>query len=503
MPNISIIMSQRIDMPMILNRVLQSFLLILTSLVMMNCQTNENKESIKTISEDISKKTKQLINKDLKEIKADGKLKVITSYSATSYFLYRGQAMGFEYELLERFAESMDLELEIVIAKDLDNLIEELNQGNVDLVAHGLTITEERKKTVTFTQPLYLTKQVLVQKKPDNWRQMKWTQIENALVDDVIELIGDTISVRKNTSYFERLDNLSQEIGGEIYIDTVQGSYATEEIIKMVADGEVKYTVADKNIAKINASYYPILDVDVPISFSQRVAWVVRNDSPELLKAINDWLTEIKKGVDYYVIYNKYFKNKRGFKKRVKSEYLSLNQGKISKYDELIKKYAKKINWDWRLLASQIYQESRFQSKAKSWAGADGLMQVMPATAKELGITNRNDPEQSIRGGSAYLKQLYAQFEDIPDQTQRIKFTLAAYNCGFYHVLDALKWAKKMKLNPEKWDDHVENAILDLSIPKNYNDPIIKYGYVRGLEPFHYVEDIFKRYKQYQQLINE
>jgi len=441
------------------------------------------------------------IQKDLLEIKEDGVLKVLVTYSSTSYFLYRGQPMGFEYELLKRLAKYLDLELDIVITNNIDKQFDILNKGEVDLIAHGVTITSDRKEKVDFTDYLYLVKQVLVQKKPDNWRKMSWANVQKQIIHDPIELIGDTISVRQNSSYYNRIRNLSNEIGGRIIIDTLAGNLSTDEIINMVVDGEIKYTVADDNLAKINASYHPILNIDVPISFSQRVAWVVRKNSPNLLSTINEWIKYERNKVDYYVIYNKYFKNKRNYKRRIESEYFSLNENKISEYDEIIKKHATKIGWDWRLLASQIYQESRFDPRSKSWAGAKGLMQIMPATAKELGVKDVTDPHQSISGGTDYLKTLYENFDEIEDSLTRIKFAMASYNCGYQHVRDAQRLAKENNLDTMLWEDHVEKMLLALSYPQNYNKPMIKYGYVRGIEPVTYVEQIFNRYQHYQKII--
>jgi membrane-bound lytic murein transglycosylase F len=375
--------------------------------------------------------------------------------------------------------------------------------GGADIVAHTLTITSERKTKVNFTDYLYLTHQVLVQKKPDNWRKLKWSAIEKALIHDAIELIGDTVSVRKNSAYMERLGNLSKEIGGDIIIDTLPGFLATDEIIKMLVDGKIKYTIADDNIASINASYYPVLDIDVPIGFSQRIGWAVGFNSPELLEEANQWLKEFKKEVDYNVIFNKYFKNSRAFKKRIKSDFYSLNTNQISKYDDIIRKNVEGTNWDWRLIASMVYQESQFDSHASSWAGAHGLMQIMPATAKELGVKNRSNPEQNIRGGVKYLKKLWDRFDMVEDSTQRIKLTMASYNCGYYHVVDAQYLAEQRNLDKNKWDGNVDEMILELSYPKNYNSAGINYGYVKGIEPYTYVDQIFERYKHYQKFITE
>jgi len=439
--------------------------------------------------------------RDLPEIKQEGKLRALIAYSATSYFLYRGRPMGYEYELLERLANGLGLELELKVASDLDNMLEELTSGKVDLVAHGLAITSERKSRVAFSDYLYLTKQVLVQKKPENWRQLTFEEIGNSLIQDPVQLIGDTVSVRKNSSYLERLGNLSREIGGDIVIDTLTGNLSTDEIIRMVEEEKIKYTVADRNLARINASYFPSLDVSVPVSFSQRIAWAVRPGSVALLDAINNWLEQEKKGVDYYVIYNKYFKNQTTFKKRAQSDYYSLNKSGISKYDQLIKRYANSLGWDWRLLASLIYQESKFDPEAESWTGARGLMQMLPSTAEELGVENLDDPEAVLAGGTRYLKQIYRQFGQVPDSIQRVKLTLASYNCGYEHVRDAQHLAVLRGLDAQCWDNNVDQMILSLSYPKNYNLEVVSHGYVRGLEPFNYVNQIFDRYAKYESVI--
>jgi len=476
---------------------MKQLILILATTAVFLCGCNSNSKKRATEKEIAP------VSKDLTEIKKDGILRVLVSYSSTSYFVYRGQPMGFEYELLERLAKDLDLELELVLVNNMDKIFQDLNHGKADMIAHGLTITTDRKQKVNFTNYLYLTSQVLVQKKPDNWRNISWASLQKQLLHDAIDLIGDTVSVRKNSSYLKRLRNLSRELGGTIHIDTLPGSLSTEKIIKEVVDGKIKYTVADKNLAKVNAAYYPILDIQVPLSFSQRIAWAVRKNSPELLNAINQWIDKEKKDVPYYVIYNRYFKNKRDFKRRIKSDFLSLNGNQISKYDPLIKKYSKKLGWDWRLVTSLIYQESRFKSNAKSWAGAQGLMQIMPKIAEGLGIPNPNKPEQSIKAGTKYLKQIYDQFDDIKNPVERIKFTMAAYNCGYYHIKDAQFLAKQNDLDPIVWEDNVEKMVLELSYPSNYKKQGVKYGYIRGIEPVTYVEQIFKRYEHYIKFIKK
>ncbi len=441
-------------------------------------------------------------DRDFEDIKKDGVLKVLIVYSSTSYFLYKGQPMGFEYELIKWFADDLNLKLELVVSDDLDSQFEVLNRGDVDIIAHGMTITNQRKWEVDFTEYLYLTKQVLVQKKPDNYLKLNWKTLEDALIQDNIELINDTVSVRKNSAYFERILSLENEIGGKIYIDTLSSKLSDGEIVNLVAEGKIKYTIVDENIAKINASNRPILDISVPISFSQRIAWVTRKKAKNLQEVVNAWILKNRKKKRYNVIYNKYFKNKYSYKKRERSDYYSLKNNQISQYDDLIKRYAEKLNWDWRLLAALIFQESHFDPKANSWAGAKGLMQVMPATAEELNIQDLSDPKESIRGGTAYLKQMYDEFESISDSITRIKFAMAAYNCGLGHVIDAQRLAEENNLKPDVWEENIDKMLLALRFPKNYNKPFVKFGYVRGTEPVNYVNEIFQRYDQYQQFID-
>ncbi len=473
------------------------FLIIIFTFIIAGCK-RETKPKDR-----ISKNKQDAIQKDLEEIKQDGILKAITVYSSTSYFLYRGEPMGFEYDLLKKLAEYLELDLQIIVAKNIDELFSVLNNGDGDIIAHGLTITRNRKQVAQFTDYLYLTHQVLVQRKPEHWMRMKIHEIQKEIINDPIQLIGDTVSVRKNSSYYRRLINIQDEIGGKIYIDTIPGNISTGKIIQKVVEGEIKYTVADNNIAEISTSYYPILDTETEMSFSQRIAWAIRKNSPELQNAVNKWVNSIKKEVDYYVIYNKYFKSPRSFERRIQSEFYSQNTGKISQYDHIIKKYAKKINWDWRFISSIIYQESQFNPAANSWANAQGLMQLMPSTAKELGVKDITNPEDNIRAGTQYLKNMWNRWENIPDSIQRIKFTLASYNCGYSHVVDAQKLAKKYKAESDTWDEAVEQYVLNLSYPEYYNDKIVKYGYVRGIEPVTYVKQIFERYEHYIELIPE
>ena len=466
-------------------------LALVISLGLVSCKSDKKTEKYTT------NETPAPVDYDLDQITEDGVLRVITTYSPTGYFIYKGETMGFEYELFKRLADHLKVRLEVVLARNVDSVIPMLNRGEGDIIALGYTITKDRKEFVNFTEPYLITHQALVQKKPDNWRKMTLDQIDDTLIKDVTELIGDTVSVRQNSSYYHRLKELSNEVGGEIHIDILPGEISDEEIIRKVAIGEIRYSVIDYNKAAIHKSYFPVIDVATPVSLSQRIGWAVRKTSPKLLEIINAGLKRIKSTPDYNVIYKRYFENRKYFNRRLDSEYYTGETGKFSKYDEMVKKYSKELGWDWILVKSLIYQESMFRNNRKSWSGAQGLMQLMPATAKELGVSDMNDPEQNIKAGSTYLKRMHSYWEQIPDSIQRIKFAMASYNCGYGHIKDAQRLAEKYGKDSLRWDNGVDFFVKNLSNPKYFNDPIVVHGYARGSEPYDYVRDIFERYTNY------
>ncbi|MGB5847686.1 MAG: transporter substrate-binding domain-containing protein [Ignavibacteriaceae bacterium] len=432
----------------------------------------------------------------------DTKLVALTGYNAYSYFIYKGQPMGFEYELVKKLAEHFNIALEVKVISSIEEMFNMLNSGEGDLIAFNLTITKERLEKVDFTNPINTIKQVLVQRKPENWEKMKTHEIEKQLIRDPAELIGKTVFVRSSSAYVQRLINLSDEIGGDINVVEAELGVTIEDLIAQVDSGEIDYTISDDNIAHLNSVYHRNIDAETDISLSQRIAWAVEKNSDEFEADVNNWLDSMKATVDFAVIYNKYFTNRYAFKKRVTSEYFSNTGGGISKYDDLIKNYSELVGWDWRLGSSLVYQESEFNPNTKSWAGAVGLMQLMPNTAKQVGVVNLKNPEQNIKGGFKYLAYLDNIWkETITDSTERIKFVLASYNIGPGHITDARNLTEKYKGDPNIWFDNVEVYLKLKSKPKYYNDEVVKRGYARGKETVKYVKEILERYDQYKQLI--
>ena len=445
----------------------------------------------------------QPVRFDLDKIRQRGSLIAILNNSSTGYFIYRGQPMGYEYELLTRLASALDLKLDIKLTHDIDEAIQMLNTGEGDIIALNMAVTSSRKNDVAFTEHHNEVKQVLVQRKPVQWRHMKRHEIEASLIRNPLQLEDKKIYVQNNSAFASRLKNLEEEIGGKIDIVENNEGLDTEALIKKVADGEIDYTVADEDVAMVNATYYPLIDVRTAISFPQKIAWATRKNAPDLLQSVNEWIRGMKKQTEYYVIYNKYFKSPKATLQRVKSDYSSISTSNISPYDGIIKQVADSLGWDWRLLAAQAYQESHFDINAESWAGAVGLMQLLPETGEIYGASDMLDPVQSLKAGAAYLAWLDKIWKKyIPDSQERIKFVLASYNAGQGHVLDARRLTRKYGKNPNKWDGNVAYFLSMKSKPEYYNDPVVTSGYCRGSEPVNYVDKIMSRYQSYKQLVN-
>ncbi|MCC8154926.1 MAG: transglycosylase SLT domain-containing protein [Tannerellaceae bacterium] len=424
---------------------------------------------------------------DLSQIIESGELRAVTLYSSTSYFEYRSEAMGYEYDLIKNFAKSLGLTLNLVVAENELRLVEMLQAGEVDIVAYPIPMDNRLKQEVIYCGPEDISTQVLVQRAARG----------DTILFNVTELIGREVYVKPDTKYHQRLVNLDNELGGGIIIKGVEkDTVTTEDLIEMVSRGEIPYTVSDDRIARLNKTYYWNIDIQLQISFPQRSMWVVRNDTPLLAEAINLWNAEKKSSVAFTAITKRYFELS---KRNIEEGMPVIQDGNLSPYDNLFKQHARAIDWDWQLLAALAYQESKFQLHLESWAGAKGLMGIMPATARAFGVHPHEleDPDIAIRTGVECLKRFGAGFRSIPDPVERIKFTLASYNAGVGHIYDAQRLAEKYGKNPQVWDEHVAEFIRLKAEPQYYNDPLCKHGYLRGKETYNYVREVMDRYNYY------
>lgn len=405
-------------------------------------------------------------------------IRILTTKNAFDYFIYQGATRGIQLEMAKRFTLFLNKKFpskkntpKIVfelIPVDYDQLIPMLLAGQGDIIASGMSITEKRKKRVQFSTPYRKIDEVILINKKNKFK--KWKEM--------------TFHVRKSSSYFEALNNYTEELK----IKNVSESLHTENIMELVSIGKYEMTLVDSYLAESAIKVFPNLIKLKEREFGRNlpIAWAVRQRNVELLQVINDFMPSIKKGTMLgNILSNKYFKNMG----KIKSKNFNAKTSTISRYDKTIKKYSKEFGFDWRLMAALCYQESRFRAHINNKWGAIGLFQIKQMTANEPYINIKEikgikNYKNNIHAGIKYLSWIKKRYFD-PKQNMRerdrIRMTIAAYNAGPARVLKAITATKKMGLNPNKWFRNVELGMLSL----------------KKEEPVLYMSEINKRYVSY------
>lgn len=419
---------------------------------------------------------------DLPGLKKRRRIRVLLRNNAASYFLWRGELVGFEYELARAFARDLGLRLEVVVPPSHEAMYRWLKEGRAD-VAAGFLVPQERheREGLAYTRPYHYAPLHVVKRADDP-------------LSDIPGLDGRTFVVRQSSGHWNQLMGLRQ-LGVELTLRPAPEDMETEEIIGHVARGEHDLTLADEHLLDIELAN----GVDVASAFTLGLdrphAVAVRAEDEELLAALNAFIRKSFKGVLYNVLYKKYFTNEKQIRRLALGRVELMEQGRLSPYDEFIKKYARQYGFDWRLVVAQMYQESRFRPDAESLAGARGLMQIVPRTAEQLGLEDLENPETSIHAGVKYLDWLRDRFDPELPVADRTWFALASYNAGHGHVYDARRLAVEKGWDPNRWFDNVEQAIRLLSKGK-YAEKA-RHGWVRGGETAHYVRSIKQRFEAY------
>jgi membrane-bound lytic murein transglycosylase F len=410
----------------------------------------------------------------LQKIRASGEITVLTRNNAHCYYVYRGEPMGFEYDLAKAFSEYLHVKLKVV-TPTWEGLTRGLEEGKGDFVAASMSITKSRLKRVDFSEPYLPVQQYVILNKDDPAQKIS-------------DLAGRTLCVRRGTTYEELLKQLKSK-GLNIKIRLFD-DMPTGELIRMVAEKEIGATVSDSHIALLNRRYYPEARIAFPLGKPSELAWAVKKGEKRLLKQINKFFNKIKEDGTFDRVYAEYFANVEDFDYVDLKRYYRRLETRLPRYRDAIQKAAKKYGFDWRLIAAMIYQESHFNPRARSYTGVRGLMQVTLDTAKEVGIQSRLDPEQSILGGVKYLKKSYDKFEGVPEP-DRLLMALASYNVGYRHVQDAQKIVKEQHNDPNSWAD-LKEALPLLCRRKYYKKS--SSGYCRGREAVRYVDNIITYY---------
>ena len=434
----------------------------------------------------------------LQHIQERGRLIAVTNCEILNYNTEKPTPSGFEYELLSDFCNNYGLELEMIVNENLDDCFKLLDSAKVDIVAVGIGANKEMKQRYLVTDPILMQRSVLVQRLPKDWSKMSTAnEVENQLLRSPVDLAGKTIHLPQGSHEVMLLQHLSDQIGDTIYIVECD-SLNSVDLVKAVASGVIDYTVVEEYVARMASLGMKGLDTKLFVSVEQPLGWVVANHEGDssLLVELNSWIDGFEQR-NLNRILAKYVNKSNAFSgKRLSGDHISF-------FDDIIKKTAKEIGWDWRLLASLIYHESRFKMDLESERGAFGLMQLMPVVMEEYGIDYDATPEEQLHAGGRLISKLNSCLEDkVTDSVERVKFVLAAYNAGLAHVYDAQRLAEKYGKYPDVWDDNVDYFILNKSKKQYYNDTCCKAGYLRGTETYHFVEEVLDRYYQYQAAFN-
>jgi membrane-bound lytic murein transglycosylase F len=413
------------------------------------------------------------------------KLKVLTLHSINSFFLYDGEEYGLEFELLQLYAKHADMAVDIVTVENYKQMYDSMSLGDFDLAMGTLFVNKAMDTITPFSNTLYHSDVILATldvSQPDPVREMSPHIIHHSPL------------------HFWMTENDSIPPHFMDSINHIEVGLSKEIALERVAKNEFPSLVVDKHDFLIMHSFFPQLKEHRIIQREQPVAFAFNPHAESLKDHFNAWHAKKHQTLDYKYTIRKYDDHSAFIKTKLKYEMPVIRQGTISKYDALIKQYALKEEFDWKLIAAIIHQESRFRPQIKSPVGAYGLMQLMPSVAKtyKINFTKLSSPELNIATGTKYLRWIYNHF-DKPgfSEEDKIKFSLAAYNAGIGHIHDARALATKYKLNPNVWSDNVEVMLLNKSTHKYYTDPVVKHGHCRGFETRIYVRNIMQYYEHY------
>lgn len=425
---------------------------------------------------------------DLAGIKKRRVLRVLLRNNGASYFLYKGELMGFEYDMAKAMADSLKVRLDVVVTDSHEQMFEWIREGKADIAANFIEpIATDLTEGLAFSRPYHFAARHLVVR-------------VGSRIKTPNDLIGHTVLVRRSSAYWKTLE-LLRATGINFNIEAADERLDTEDLMQMVAEGKITATVADGHMLDIELARGTTVRSAFTLGDQRGHAVVMRKDSKELLEAVNGFIKQNYRSTVYNILRKKYFKNTRRIQRVAAARQETSENYKLSPYDHYVRQLAHQYSFDWRLITAQMFQESRFNPEAQSFAGAVGLMQVLPRTAESMGFKKFETPQQGIHAGIKYLNWLRNRFEENLAEQERIWFSLAAYNAGLGHVIDARKLAQSKGWNANRWFGHTERAMLLLR-QKEYAAKA-RHGWVRGGEPVLYVRNIRQRFKAYINIINE
>ncbi|HEX9640838.1 MAG TPA: transglycosylase SLT domain-containing protein [Candidatus Krumholzibacteria bacterium] len=470
----------------------------LCMLALSSCQTPRNAENessalrFEPIEPEVAKPQ---VVRDLDEIQSNGTLRVLLRNSSSSYHILRGQEYGFEYELAAALARSLNVRLEVVLPDSESSVRSQLNRGDVDVIAMPLEAPKKGPAYVAYTAP---------------YNDVQLVVVSHGSEADSLRSVADLEGIMVAARHWSREESALLELrrsGLNVGIVMFGSGSSEEEILEFVADGTYSAAVVHSDVARAVQSYRQELEIAFELEASESVRWAVRNNNPKLLESVNQFLGLHRKETPdgrvshsrlYNILTKKYFSDSRLIRSRVEDPFHLARTGRLSPYDELFAESAVRHGFDWRLIASISFQESRFDPDAISWAGAVGLMQLRPRTAGR-DANDLADASLNVELGVKHLASLYRLYRFLDDET-RLKFALAAYNCGQGHLDDARLICMNRGRDPNDWDN-VQEALLLLRQPEYHRQ--VRYGFVRGTETVRYVAHVLQRYELFKKILDE
>ncbi len=411
-------------------------------------------------------------------IKEKETIKVLLFSKASDYFLYKGNPIGFQYDMFQELEVFLKQELDIVIESDANIAMNAFFTNEYDIVALDFKENSLLNYYQTFSLPHSSTYSVLVGKK-------------RCLTDNLQEA---EILTSSHLPVVIEKDSLPENISWNI----VAKEIPMEDVFEEVQNSEGSFLICDYNEALTMLTFYTDLMIVKQVGKSYHRRWRFVGQNAELNQRINAWLEEFTQSKKYEKLCKKYFSPKSQI---IAQSFAKNRYNKISPFDAVIKKASEKGNLDWRFLASVIYQESKFQTGLVGIGGSFGVMQLMPVTGAKYGVDENSPLEEQIYAGVKYINKLQKIYRDIPEEQERLKFVAGAYNSGPGHINDAQRLCVKYGKDPTKWED-VAHYLTLKNKKEYYKDSEVNHGYYPGSHTVKYVAEVMTRYTGYCAAIN-
>ncbi len=423
----------------------------------------------------------------LPDLQRRGTIVFLMHHSAASYFLYRGEQIGFEYELAQAFAKELGVELEVLTPPVGVELTAWLKAGKGDVIA-GLATADENDVAPLRVSVAYLETpaQILIQSAEPGLR-------------DLTALAGKTIALQPDALYAQQLLAPALALPLPPVLVNVRSDNGIGEALRALDQGQAAAMIVTSPLAEFVHKVHPgklrtVWTSSAPV----RLVWAVRPEQTDLLQAINTYLEKVNRSGLRKILFEKYFIAAEHLRNITRVRESTLITRRLSRYDHLIARHAEEAGFDWRLVAALIFEESRFDNERISEAGAYGLMQITPMAAQDMGVKNYMAPRGNIAAGVKYLRTLARQFPHGRSDDQ-LALVLASYFIGPGHVEDAQRLARVLGYDPHCWAESMERVLPLLENPAYHSQTL--HGFAPGSRAVHYVNAIRKRYSLYSQYV--